>query len=174
GLTGTVRVEDRVHPSTEHLPERWEREDEWYNYATNVRGEAHVLATMDETTYNPGGNAMGYDHPISWCKLYDGGRAWMTGMGHEGSYYQESNLVQHIVGGVEWAAGLVEGDCGGTDWGMYERIPLDENTSAPFGMDIADDGRVFFTELVRGQVQVYDPTTRNTTTALELDVYSGG
>src|SRR5699024_4356989 len=73
-----------------------------------------------------------------------------------------------------WAAGLVEGDCGGTDWGMYERIPLDENTSAPFGMDVADDGRVFFTELVRGQVQVYDPTTRNTTTALELDVYSGG
>src|SRR5699024_8409926 len=72
GLTGTVRVEDRVHPSTAHLPARWEREDEWYNYATNVRGEAHVLATLDETTYDAGGNAMGYDHPISWCKLYDG------------------------------------------------------------------------------------------------------
>ncbi|QGH70029.1 ThuA domain-containing protein [Pseudactinotalea sp. HY158] len=174
GQTGTVRVEDRTHPSTAHLPERWEREDEWYNYATNVRGEAHVLATLDETTYAPGGNAMGYDHPITWCKKYDGGRAWVTGMGHEGSYYQEANLVQHMVGGVEWAAGLVEGDCGGTDWGMYERIPLDENTSAPFGMDVADDGRVFYTELVRGQVQVYDPASRTTTTALELDVYSGG
>ncbi|MEE6286919.1 ThuA domain-containing protein, partial [Georgenia sp. MJ173] len=175
GLPGTVRVEDQTHPSTEHLPQRWERADEWYNYSANVRGEAHVLATMDESTYEPGGNAMGYDHQISWCKPYDGGRAWMTGMGHFGSHFtDEPDLVEHILGGVQWAAGLVEGDCGGTDWGMYERVALDQNTSAPFGMDIADDGRVFFTELVRGQVQVYDPASHTTTTALQLDVYSGG
>ncbi|WP_152189228.1 ThuA domain-containing protein [Georgenia satyanarayanai] len=174
GLPGTVRVEDRAHPSTEHLPQRWERADEWYNFSANVRGEAHVLATMDETTYEPGGNAMGYDHPISWCKLYDGGRAWATGMGHFPSHFEEPALLGHILGGVEWAAGLAEGDCGGTNWDMYERVALDQNTSAPFGMDIADDGRVFFTELVRGQVRVYDPQTHTTTTALELDVYSGG
>ncbi|WP_168202603.1 ThuA domain-containing protein [Georgenia wutianyii] len=174
GLPGTVRVEDRAHPSTEHLPQRWERADEWYNFSNNVRGTAHVLATMDETTYAPGGNAMGYDHPISWCKLYDGGRAWATGMGHFPSHFQEPELVGHILGGVEWAAGLAEGDCGGTDWSMYERVALDQNTSAPFGMDIAEDGRVFFTELVRGQVRVYDPASHTTTTALELDVYSGG
>ncbi|MEE6274635.1 ThuA domain-containing protein, partial [Georgenia sp. MJ206] len=174
GLPGTVRVEDQAHPSTEHLPQRWERADEWYNYSANVRGEAHVLATMDETTYAPGGNAMGYDHPISWCKPYDGGRAWVTGMGHFPSHFEEPELLDHILGGVEWAAGLVDGDCGGTDWGMYERVALDQNTSAPFGMDIADDGRVFFTELVRGQVRVYDPASQTTTSALELDVYSGG
>ncbi len=57
GLPGTVRIEDGVHPSTTHLPQRWERADEWYNFSTNVRGTAHVLATMDETTYDPGGNA---------------------------------------------------------------------------------------------------------------------
>ncbi|MGW5557037.1 ThuA domain-containing protein [Micromonospora sp. NPDC003944] len=45
GLPGTVRVEDQVHPSTKHSPQRWERADEWYNYSANVRGEAHVLAT---------------------------------------------------------------------------------------------------------------------------------
>ncbi|WP_299275596.1 ThuA domain-containing protein, partial [uncultured Georgenia sp.] len=174
GLPGVVRVEDRSHPSTAHLPQRWERADEWYNFSHNVRGEAHVLATMDESTYNPGGNAMGYDHPISWCKHYDGGRAWATGMGHFPSHFEEPALLQHIIGGVEWAAGLAEGDCGGTSWDMYERVALDQNTSAPFGMDIAEDGRVFFTELVRGQIRVYDPVTQNTTTALELDVYSGG
>ncbi|WP_049788328.1 ThuA domain-containing protein [Isoptericola variabilis] len=175
GLLGTVRVEDRTHPSTEHLPQRWERADEWYNFSTNVRGDAHVLATMDESTYEPGSNAMGYDHPISWCKHYDGGRAWMTGMGHFGAHYTaEPEFVQHIVGGVQWAAGLVEGDCGGTDWGQFEKIALDSNTSAPFAMDIAPDGRVFFTELVRGQIRVYDPRTQTTTTALEIPVYSGG
>src|SRR5690606_14043621 len=166
GLQGTVRVADRTRPSTEHLPQRWTRADEWYNYAANVRGNAHVLATMDETTYDPGGNRMGYDHPISWCRAYDGGRAWMTGMGHFGAHYtDEPDFVQHVVGGVQWAAGLVEGDCGGTDWGSFEKVALDTNTSAPFGMDVAPDGRVFFTELVRGQIRVYDPRTQNTTTA---------
>ena len=175
GQPGTVLVEDQVHPSTEHLPQDWARADEWYNYATNVRGDAHVLATMDESTYSPGGNAMGYDHPISWCKTYDGGRAWMTGMGHFGAHYtQEPDFVQHIVGGVEWATGLADGDCGGTDWSEFERVTLDPNTSAPFAMDIAPDGRVFFTELVRGQIRVYDPEAQTTETAVELDVYSGG
>lgn len=175
GLPGTVRVEDQSHPSTEHLPQRWDRADEWYNYALNVRGDAHVLATMDETTYDAGGNAMGYDHPISWCKNYDGGRAWMTGMGHFGAHYTgEPDLVQHIVGGVQWAAGMVEGDCGGTDWNQFEKVPLDQNTSAPFAIDVAPDGRVFYTELVRGQIRVYDPTTQVTSTAVTIPVYSGG
>jgi glucose/arabinose dehydrogenase/PKD repeat protein/type 1 glutamine amidotransferase len=175
GLPGTVRVEDQTHPSTAHLPQRWQRADEWYNYSANVRGKAHVLATMDESTYAPGGNAMGYDHPISWCRPYDGGRAWMTGMGHFGAHYkQEPNFVQHIVGGVKWAAGLAEGDCGGTDWSQFEKVALDENTSAPFAMDIAPDGRVFFTELVRGQIRVYDPKKQTTSTAVEIPVYSGG
>ena len=57
---------------------------------------------------------------------------------------------------------------------MYERVALDQNTSAPFAMDIADDGKVFFTELVRGQVRVYDPASHTTSTALEIPVYSGG
>jgi cytochrome c len=175
GQPGTVRVEDRTHPSTSHLPQRWQRADEWYNYSANVRGEAHVLATMDETTYDPGGNAMGYDHPISWCKPYDGGRTWMTGMGHFGAHYTaEPWLVQHIVGGVKWAAGMVESDCGGTVSDQFERVPLDQNTSAPFAMDVAPDGRVFYTELVRGQIRVYDPRTKTTSTAITIPVYSGG
>ena len=175
GLPGTVRVEDGVHPSTTHLPQRWDRADEWYNFSANVRGTAHVLATMDETTYDPGGNAQGYDHPISWCKPYDGGRAWVTAMGHFGAHYtQEPDFVQHIVGGVQWAAGVAEGDCGGTVWEQFERVPLDQNTSAPFAMDVAPDGRVFFTELVRGQIRVYDPATQVTSTAITIPVYSGG
>ncbi|MEK8228225.1 PQQ-dependent sugar dehydrogenase [Oerskovia sp. M15] len=136
---------------------------------------AHVLATMDESTYDAGGNKMGADHPISWCKPYDGGRAWMTGMGHFGAHFTaEPDLVQHIVGGVQWASGQVAGDCGGTDWGQFEKVALDTNTSAPYGMDVAPDGRVFFTELVRGEIRLYDPRTQNTSTAITLPVYSGG
>ncbi|RIJ70805.1 DUF1349 domain-containing protein, partial [Nakamurella silvestris] len=175
GLPGVVRVEDQVHPSTKHLDQRWTRADEWYNYSTNVRGSAHVLATLDETTYAPGGNAMGYDHPISWCDTYDGGKVWMTGMGHFGAHFtNEPKLLQHIVGGVQWASGQLPGDCGGTVNGSFEKVALDNNTSAPFGMEVLPDGRVLFTELVRGQIRVYNPVTQETTTAITIPVYSGG
>jgi hypothetical protein len=36
GLQGEVIVEDRTHPSTSHLDQRWARADEWYNFSTNV------------------------------------------------------------------------------------------------------------------------------------------
>ena len=175
GQPGEIIVEDHAHPSTQHLTEsRWARADEWYNFSTNVRGGAHVLLSMDETTYDPGGNAMGYDHPIAWCKPYDGGRAFVTALGHFGAHYAEPEFLDHLVGGIQYAAGLVPGDCGGSVDANYEKVALDENTSAPFALDVAPDGRVFFTELVRGQIRVYDPADGSVKTALTLDVYSGG
>lgn len=173
GPQGVVRVEDDAHPSTEHLTEgRWTRNDEWYNFSNNVRGTAHVLATMDETTY--AGGTMGYDHPISWCKPYEGGKFWGTAMGHFPSHFDEPKLLAHLVGGVKYVADLADGDCGGTVSSNFERVPLDQNTSAPYAIDIADDGRVFYTELVRGQIRMYDPATQAVTTVLEVPVYSGG
>lgn len=105
----TVRVADRRHPSTRGLPKEFSFGDEHYNFARSVRGDAHVLATLDEESYDPGPNAMGEDHPISWCKPYDGGRVWVTGMGHFPESYAanggDNYLVKHLVGGVGWAAG---------------------------------------------------------------------
>lgn len=49
----TVKVEDHAHPATAHLPERWSRFDEWYNYQSNPRPDVHVLASLDETSYSP-------------------------------------------------------------------------------------------------------------------------
>src|SRR5690606_21046643 len=65
-----VRVDDHDHPSTAHLDDAWERTDEWYNYRTNPREQAKVLATLDETTYQ--GGTMKGDHPIAWCQNYGG------------------------------------------------------------------------------------------------------
>jgi hypothetical protein len=129
-----VHVEDPNHLSTVELPPIFQFGDEHYNFARSVRDTHHVLATLDESTYDPGRNAMGEDHPISWCKLYDGasvmdgtgipkpytdGRVWTSGMGHFGQSYTENGgdneLVKHIVGGVRWVAG--EGnksDCSGS------------------------------------------------------------
>lgn len=107
--SATVRVENHDHPATAHLDEEWERTDEWYNYRTNPRDQAKVLATLDETTYT-GGNMKG-DHPISWCQTYQGGRSFYTGLGHTKESYAEPAFRQHLSGGLRYATGQVKADC---------------------------------------------------------------
>ncbi|MCC9152375.1 ThuA domain-containing protein [Streptomyces parvulus] len=107
--SATVRVEDRAHDATAHLGRTWQRTDEWYNYRTNPRTTAHVLASLDESSYS-GGNMAG-DHPISWCKDYRGGRAFYTGGGHTDESFADPAFNRHLLGGIRWAAGLTDADC---------------------------------------------------------------
>lgn len=102
-VQGTIDVEDHQHPSTLGLPARWVRTDEWYNFITSPRGKAHVLASMDETTYQ--GGTMGKDHPIAWCRGVGKGRLWYTALGHTEASFSEPLFLQHLLGGIEYAAG---------------------------------------------------------------------
>jgi type 1 glutamine amidotransferase len=98
-----VRIVDRTHPSTQHLPEAWVRTDEWYNFHANPRlHNVHVLAVLDETSYE--GGKMGEDHPIAWHHTIGQGRAWYTAMGHTPESYAEPLFRQHLLGGILWAA----------------------------------------------------------------------
>ncbi|MER6690275.1 ThuA domain-containing protein [Streptomyces minutiscleroticus] len=105
----TVQVEDRGHPATAHLGPTWERTDEWYNYRSNPREQAHVLATLDESSYS--GGTMDGDHPIAWCQEYEGGRAFYTGGGHTKESYADPAFRQHLLGGIRWAVGDAQADC---------------------------------------------------------------
>ena len=123
-----VLVEDLDHHSTDGLPARWHRTDEWYNYQAPEgavvggggddwsprEAGVHVLAKMDESTYGEDdGNTTDDDHPISWCQRYDGGRSWYTGMGHTQASFGEALFLDHLLGGLEVAAGVVpDDDCG--------------------------------------------------------------
>ncbi|PWU46427.1 glycosyl hydrolase [Micromonospora sp. S4605] len=104
-----VKTENRAHAATAHLPQTWTRTDEWYNYQTNARSTARVLATLDESSYS--GGSMGADHPHSWCKTYNGGRAFYTGGGHTQASYAEPAFRAHLLGGIRYAAGRAKADC---------------------------------------------------------------
>ncbi|MGW5306322.1 ThuA domain-containing protein [Streptomyces griseoluteus] len=105
----TVVIEDHAHPSTAALPARWERTDEWYNYRSNPRARAHVLASLDESSYS--GGTMSGDHPIAWCQSYQGGRAFYTGGGHTRDSYADPAFRAHLRGGLRWATGAAQADC---------------------------------------------------------------
>ena len=69
----------------------------------------HVLLKMDESTYaeDDGSDGTDDDHPISWCKKYDGGRSFYTGLGHTQASYAEAGIRSHIAAGIEIAAGVL-------------------------------------------------------------------
>ncbi|GMR22714.1 MAG: hypothetical protein BMS9Abin37_1082 [Acidobacteriota bacterium] len=98
----TYIVEDRSHPATKDLSERWTRTDEHYNFQTNPRPNVHVLMTLDESSYDVGDGAMG-DHPIAWYHDYDGGRAFYTALGHVKDSYDDLLFLGHLEGGITWA-----------------------------------------------------------------------
>ena len=131
-----VVVVDQKDVSTRGLPARWHFGDEWYNlvpFPTKVR----FLATVDEKSYGatigqarPPAGAMpagfpprlpsvvghhpghGNFHPVAWCQYYDGGKAWLTTLGHDARDYQkDSNFAgaaqfqSLIVGGIKSVMG---------------------------------------------------------------------
>ncbi len=99
----TVRIEAPSHPSTVMLSATWERRDEWYNFRSNPRDSVRVLLTLDETTYK--GGTMGDDHPLAWCHVHNGGRAWYTAAGHTKASYKDPLYRQHVLGGLRWVLG---------------------------------------------------------------------
>ncbi|EPH41775.1 ThuA domain-containing protein [Streptomyces aurantiacus] len=107
-----VDVEDHAHPATAHLGPVWERTDEWYNYRSNPRERARVLASLDESSYS--GGSMGGDHPIAWCQgSVEGtpGRSFYTGGGHTKESFAEPAFRRHLLGGIRYAIGAAQADC---------------------------------------------------------------
>jgi len=106
---GTVHIEDTKSPITKGLPENWVRTvpDEWYSFKDNPRAKGmHIIATADETTYNPGNTSMGADHPMVWTHCVGKGRVFFSAIGHPAeSYTNEPINLLLIENAITWALG---------------------------------------------------------------------
>ncbi|GAB3873961.1 ThuA domain-containing protein [Dactylosporangium cerinum] len=164
---GRIKVLDRAHPSTKNLPELWERSEEWYNWITNPTGKVHTLAQIKVRDGISGLNE-GVDHAYSWCQNYDGGRSWYTAGGHSSSSFSEPAFLEHLRGGIEWAAGAVAGECGATKTGNFQRVPLvNQNLSDPFELAVLPDRRVLYIQRT-GQLKAINQDTLAVTTLLDF------
>jgi type 1 glutamine amidotransferase len=108
--TAYLKVEDKNFPGMERLPAKFLWTDEWYEFSPAVSKDLHFLISIDEKTYNPivkwgpnEGKGMGF-HPISWYHTYDGGRAFYTAMGHVPQNFSDPLFLDHLFGGIYWAA----------------------------------------------------------------------
>lgn len=106
-----VVVEDRASPLTRGWGGAVTLTDEWYGFRANPRGQVHVIARVDETSYTPGAGGMGGDHPIAWCRPYAGGRSVYTAVGHPIGAWSDPRVLSHVLGGIKLAMGSVPFRC---------------------------------------------------------------
>lgn len=155
-----INVIDTTHLSMKGLPSRWERTDEWYNYR-NIYTGIHVLAELDEKTYEGGEN--GANHPIAWYHAFDGGRSFYTGGGHTKEAYAEPLFLKHLLGGIRYAMGentvldySKSYAVKTPEENRFTKTILVNDLNEPMELAVASDGRVFFAER-SGGLYVYRP-----------------
>jgi uncharacterized protein len=100
--------------STDGMPPRWDFKDEWYNWMP-FPGRVKFLLGIDEATLATRSNVHpghGKFHPMSWCQYYDGGRSFVTALGHDSAawtdgsgYVGQAFFKKHIVNGILSAMG---------------------------------------------------------------------
>ncbi|MBN1998283.1 ThuA domain-containing protein [candidate division KSB1 bacterium] len=103
-----IKIIDRNHPSTSHLGEIWQWEDECY-FMNELNPQIHVLIAVDLGTIEDNekekypGRIFGDYFPLAWCQEFDGGRQWYTALGHKNEHYLDDNFIKHLTGGIRWA-----------------------------------------------------------------------
>lgn len=109
--TAYLKVEDSNFPGMERFPKKLLWTDEWYEFGAKKADDLKILISVDEKSYNPyakwgdnEGKGMGTSHPISWYHNYDGGRSFYTALGHIPAIYTDQTFLDHIYGGIYWAA----------------------------------------------------------------------
>ncbi|GAA6138094.1 ThuA domain-containing protein [Arenicella sp. 4NH20-0111] len=109
--TAKMAVLQRSFPGLERMPDSLLWTDEWYDFGPeNVEGLNYLLS-VDESSYDTKsdwgdkkGDGMGSFHPVAWYHEFDGGRSFYTSLGHLPAVYKNELFLDHLFGGVYWAA----------------------------------------------------------------------
>jgi type 1 glutamine amidotransferase len=107
---GVVQTVGSSDASTRGLPPEWAYQDEFYNLEP-VPTKVRELAVLEPGSAGDGRGLNGHPgppqhHPLSWCQYYDGGRSWVTSLGHDVANYTDAPLPgkehfrEHVMGGI--------------------------------------------------------------------------
>jgi len=103
-VPGDIHIEDRKSPIAKNLPEIWHRAEEWYAFTASPRAKPgyHIIATVDEKSYDPGRAVMGSDQPLIWWHCVGNGSAVYSALGHAGRMYSEPLIIQLLDNMIGW------------------------------------------------------------------------
>jgi len=114
----SVRVEDHTHPATRHLAERFQINDEIYQFKKWSRDRVNVLMSLDTQSVDTTKDSVhrnDNDFALTWSHSYGEGRVFYTALGHEETVWQDDRFQRLIVNGIVWAIGDVRNTTD-TEW----------------------------------------------------------
>jgi len=115
-VAGTVVVEDAAHPCMRGLPATFVvKEEEWYTYDKDPRPNVHVLAHVDESSYQPPSRIKMGDHPVIWTNPKMKARNIYILMGHHPSLFANDNYKTLLLNSILWAAGDSDNETGASE-----------------------------------------------------------
>ena len=104
----TVEVEDRDHPATRHLDERFAITDEIYQFKDWSRDDVHVLLHLDTASVDLEAKDVHRgdgDFALAWTRRQGQGRVFYTALGHRPEVWNDLRFQQLLVGGLLWSMG---------------------------------------------------------------------
>lgn len=104
--SGKVDVENKEHPVMKGVSGSFVvDDDEWYTFNKSPRLNVNVLATVDESTYEPASDIKMGDHPVVWVNEKIKARNVYFLMGHDGSLLKNKDFTTMFSNAIKWASG---------------------------------------------------------------------
>jgi type 1 glutamine amidotransferase len=101
-----IKVEDRTHPATRHLPQSFRLHDEIYQFKDFSRQHVKVLMSLDTSTVDmTKRNVRAKEFPLAWWRPYGQGKVFYTALGHRPEVWHDAKFQTMIVNAIRWAAG---------------------------------------------------------------------
>jgi type 1 glutamine amidotransferase len=115
GSEVTLKVDEPRHPVAQAFKNpTWVVSDEIYQVkAPYTRDNLRVLLSIDteKTNMNVGGiHRKDKDFAMTWIKSYGQGRVFYFALGHQHELFWNPVFLQHILDGIQFALGDLEGD----------------------------------------------------------------
>ncbi len=173
---GVLQVVDADHPSAQGVPATWNKEDEWYDYRS-IHEDVKVVLNVDETSYKrPDENPEPEPRPMAWYREYDGGRTFYTGLGHTAASFEDPIFLDHLWGGIQYAAGDGQpvdfnNATVAPEQNRYLKQVIVDNLNEPMELEYLGNGRILFVER-HGDVKLFDRATGQTEVIATVNVYS--
>lgn len=103
--SATVHVEQPQHPIMKGIPPTFFiSKEEWYTWDKSPRPNVSVIASVDESTYNPDSNKKMGDHPVIWSNPRMKARNVYIFMGHSPVLLKNPVYEQILRNAIFWAA----------------------------------------------------------------------
>ena len=100
-----LAIADHSHPATRHLPARWRWTDEYYSWDAPPAADAHILASLDESTLRLDPEyRMGANHALIWWRCEGRARVFYSALGHKAEAWSDPMHLKMLDGAIGWAA----------------------------------------------------------------------